>query len=102
MKAEFKITKEGAVTTLTAKGDLVAQSSAAFKEHLQQLLNETTIDLQLESANAVDVSAMQLIRSCHNELKSKGKKIQILPPVNSELIELLTKTGLIGIIQPGN
>ena len=103
MKAEFKIEKESAKTTLIAKGDLVVQSSAALKEHLLQLLSETKeTELHFEGVSAVDVSAIQLVRTFQRELKSNGRKIQFLPPTNCDLIELLTKTGLIGFIQSEN
>jgi anti-anti-sigma factor len=99
MKAEFKISKEGVKTTLAATGDLIAHSTANFYEHLQQVLNHSTIELSLHEVSSIDVSALQLIRASQRAVKANGQRIQIVQPSNNELNNLLVKTGLLGIIQ---
>lgn len=100
MKTEFKITKDKSKITLKVKGDLVAKSSEQFKEHLQQLLEKTAArELSLKEVSVMDVSALQLIKSFKAELAGDVSSMLILPPNSNDLIGLLDKTGLVGIIQ---
>ena len=100
MKAEFRISRDEDKTLLSVKGDLVAQVGEQFKEQLQQLLQGISfIQLSLQDVKAMDVSSLQLIRSFREEVKA-GRDLQIVPPDNSELIALLTQTGLFPVIQP--
>jgi hypothetical protein len=100
MKAEFKISKEKNRMSLTVTGDLIAQAGEQFKEQLHQLMDGIAmIQLSLKHVSAIDVSSIQLIKGFRTALDGTEKKVQILPPDSNELIELLNKTGLVGVIQ---
>jgi ABC-type transporter Mla MlaB component len=100
VKAEFITKKRKSGTCLiTVKGDLTAQYSAEFKQCLQQcLVQGGTFEISLKHINAIDVTALQLIQSFKNDFPDHGSIIQLHPPEDKNIYELLVRSGLIQIV----
>jgi len=101
IKPEFKIKKQkSGACQMTVKGDLTAQYSKDFKGQLQKCVEQgSNFDISLKDVSVLDVTALQLLQSVRNDLKSIEKILSITPPKNESVMELLRKCGLDQIVQ---
>ena len=103
MKTKFNNREDEGRQLLTVVGDLTAQAGDQFKKHLQ-LLFEQSADgiLSLKEVKSMDVSSVQLIKSFTTLADANKIKIQIILPEDPDLLDLLERTGLLGILEVNN
>ena len=101
MKPEFKIKKEkSGVCSMSVKGDLTIPYAQDLKGNLSKCLEQGgNFEINLNEVTSLDVTAVQLFESVRTNFKAMDKVLTIAPPVKKDVLELLTKTGLIHIIQ---
>ena len=99
MRPEFKITNKPEGSSLIITGDLTVQFSEQFKDQLQKFhAKNDKLELSLTGITSMDVTSIQLIHTFKSFIKSNNKKMTIVYPENSDVTELLRKTGLIKIL----
>ncbi len=99
MKPEFKITNKPEGSSLIITGDLTVQFSEQFKNQLNKFYPKNDkLELSLVGITSVDVTSIQLIHTFKSFIKSNNKRMTVLSPENSDVTELLKKTGLIKIL----
>jgi anti-anti-sigma regulatory factor len=99
MKPEFKITRNNEFTTLNVAGDLTVQFCEEFKKQLLQFSNEESdLKLSLALVTCMDVSSIQLVYALKKLAHLNRKEFDIVFPVDSNVSELLIKTGLIKML----
>ena len=95
MKPEFKTKKQKTgICQLSVKGDLTAQYGHQFKEHLKTCLNQgSNFNISLKEVTSLDVTALQLLQTVRNDLKSVEQILTIEPPLDENLMILIGKGG---------
>jgi len=99
MKPEFKITRDNEFTTLNVAGDLTVQFCDEFKNQLLQLsAEESDLKLSLTLVTCMDVSSIQLVYASKKLAQINQREFIIIFPVDSNVSELLIKTGLMKLL----
>ncbi len=103
MKTKFNNSEDKGRQLLTVVGDLTVHAGDQFKKHLQ-LLFEQSADgiLSLKEVKSMDVSSVQLIKSFTTLADVNKTKIQIILPEDPDLLDLLERTDLLGILEVNN
>jgi ABC-type transporter Mla MlaB component len=94
----FHIETQNQDVRLKITGDLNAQHAGKLKAFLVEssvLDGNRTLDLL--QVTAFDPSAIQLTYSWKKNLTEKGRTVNIMWPADSNLIDLLQKTGILKI-----
>jgi anti-anti-sigma factor len=97
MKTSFQTSKEANTLSLHIEGDLTIRSSADLQENLLNLANKIPVRLSLKNVSAIDVTAIQLLYAFRKANSSTD--IMIAGPENEAVLNLLSRTGLLKLLQ---
>ena len=99
MKPVFKITRNNEFTTLNVAGDLTVQFCEEFKDQLLLFSSEESdLRLSLALVTCMDVSSIQLVYALKKLAQLNQREFVIVFPVDSDVSELLIKTGLMKVL----
>jgi anti-anti-sigma regulatory factor len=80
---------------ITCETDFNMSNALLIKEALLESVERDGDEvLSLTAATSIDVSGIQLAFSWKNALLAKGRKADVLLPVNESIKDLLVKTGI--------